>query len=307
MGKKVILGAALAACGIVAAGNVFLNSALSRKPTAPLPMGLEGFRPNPEADAWFERRAVGVWQRNRENMRLHAWFVPNGKSHDYALLCHGYTSCGRDMRFQGRRFFDMGMNVLMPDARAHGKSDGELILMGWAERHDIVEWIYEILKRDAGARILLYGISMGAATVMMTSGEVLPDNVKLIIEDCGYTSLWEQARAAMRPMFRLPPFPLLNIASVIFKTRTGFDFKEASAVEQVKKCRVPMLFIHGELDDFVPYPMVFKVYSAARCEKQMLSVPEAGHAMSAEHAPELYWRTVEAFVKKHMGRTGENS
>ncbi|MGN0479702.1 MAG: alpha/beta hydrolase [Hominenteromicrobium sp.] len=300
MGKKVFIVSALAAGSLAAVSNAMLNIALRRTKTAP-----QEASSDPQAravDAWFDRRAVRVTHRNRSNMRLTAWFVPNPGSRRYAVICHGHRNCGRNMRHRGKPFFDMGFNVLMPDARAHGGSDGKMIGMGWPERRDIVEWIYEILKRDPEAQILLYGESMGAATVMMTAGEVLPEQVKLAIEDCGYTSVWDQMKSAIPHLYNIPPYPILPVASGLCRLRAGYTFREASAIKQVRRCKIPMLFIHGEKDDFVPYPMVHRLYEAAACEKQLLTVPEAGHCLSAETDPELYWGTIRSFVERYIGR-----
>ena len=102
-------------------------------------------------------------------MRLTAWFIPH-KGHRYAIICHGYGGRAECMRHRGKSFYDLGFNILMPNARAHGDSAGDWIGMGWPERKDIIGWIYEIIRRDKDAQILLYGESMGAATVMMTAG-----------------------------------------------------------------------------------------------------------------------------------------
>lgn len=295
--RKLFFGAAaLAVTGTFALTCTMLHVAIRRKPAA-LPAQMDE---NDPVDLWFHQHAVQVVHRNRENMRLCAWFVPHAKSHKYAIVCHGYTSAGRDMRGQGKHFFDMGFNVLMPDARAHGESDGKQIGMGWPERQDIVEWIFDILKRDMQAQILLYGVSMGAATVMMTSGEVLPEQVKLVIEDCGYTSAWDQFKDTMKRQYHIHSFPVLYLASGISQHWARYNFHAASALKQVKKCRIPILFIHGEKDDFVPYEMVFKLYEAASCEKQLLTVPDAGHAQSEHTHPTLYWNTIETFIGKYL-------
>ena len=173
--------------------------------------------------------------------------------------------------------------------------------MGWHERHDIVDWINTLVEQDPEAQILLFGVSMGGATVMMVSGEELPGNVKCIIEDCGYTSVWDEFKLQLKEVFGLPSFPLLNAASLVCQIRAGYSFEEASSVEQLKKATLPMLFIHGEEDDFVPYSMLQPVYDAcASQEKELLSVPGAGHAESASTDPELYWGTVTAFLEKHF-------
>lgn len=298
MGKKAWLASAAAAAGIFAVSHIMLNVALRRKPTAG--MELPDNEETRTLETWFGQGAVRVTRRSRDNKRLCAWFVPHAGSHRYAVICHGYTCCGRNMRHRGKPFYDMGFNILLPDARAHGGSEGEIIGMGWPERRDIVGWIYEILKRDPEAEIILFGESMGAATVMMTAGEVLPENVKLVIEDCGYSSVWDEMKYSMKAKYHVPPYPVLPVASGLARLRAGYSFRRASAVKQVKRCRIPMLFLHAEEDGVVPFPMVFKLYAAATCEKELVTFPGAGHCQCAESDPELYWGTIRRFIKKHI-------
>ena len=164
-----------------------------------------------------------------------------------------------------------------------------------------------LVEQDSEAEIVLYGISMGGATVMMTAGEELLSNVKCIIEDCGYSSVWDEFAGQLDELFGLPTFPVLDAASLASQVRAGFGFKEASAVEQLKRASVPMLFIHGEDDTFVPYWMLDVVYEAcASPEKERLSVPGAGHGEASWKDPELYWSTVGAFLDNVHGINNEN-
>ena len=172
--------------------------------------------------------------------------------------------------------------------------------MGWPERRDIAGWIKLILSWDPDARIILHGVSMGAATVLMASGETLPENVRAVIADCGYTSEWDEFIWEAETL-HIPWFPVLNAASLLSKLRDGYDFKQASALDQVKKSRIPTLFIHGSEDELVPYKMLGELYLAAACEKEKLTVEGAGHALSSSVDPELYWSTVERFIEKYIG------
>ncbi len=294
MGKKLLCVSAIAVGGLLAAANAMIDIELRRK-AAPHGQRLCAER---QGETWL-KNARYVTHRNRENMRLRAWFIPQAGSR-YVIICHGYKCCAQSMLDRAKSFHDMGFNVLLPDARAHGGSDGRMIGMGWPERRDIVEWIYEILHRDKNAQIVLFGESMGAATVMMTAGEVLPKQVKLVIEDCGYTSVWEIFKISMRPLYHTPPYPVLPIASLLARLRAGYSFRRASALEQVRQCRIPILFIHGEKDALVPASMALRLYGAARCAKQLLIIPEAGHAESAEKDPELYWNTIRTFIDQYL-------
>lgn len=226
--------------------------------------------------------------------------VTDPDSHRWAIMVHGYTARRQMMRNYGAMYARYGFNLLMPDLRAHGESEGNYIGMGWPDRLDILKWIDMIISRDPEAEILLTGISMGGATVMMTAGEELPANVKAVVEDCGYTSVWDIFADEMDVLFHLPTFPLLNTASYISSFRAGYNFTEASSLNQVKKAKVPILFIHGAEDNFVHTEMVYKVYEACQSEKDILVIDDAGHGQAYYYAPDLYEAKVAEFLEKYM-------
>lgn len=256
-----------------------------------------GLTGTPEMKKWYSENGEDVYIMS-DSLRLHGKLFKNPGT-KYALVCHGYTSKAKHMAGFVNKFHTLGYNVLAVDARAHGDSEGTKIGMGWVERFDVIEWIKYIISLEPDAQIILHGVSMGASTVLMASGEELPKNVKAIIADCGYTSEWDEFRQEA-DVLHIPWFPVLNASSAISKVRDGYDFKQASAVEQVKKSHIPTLFIHGSKDELVPYGMLNELYSAANCEKEILTIQGAGHALSSSVAPELYWNTVETFLKKHL-------
>ena len=256
-----------------------------------------GLTGTPEMKKWYDEQGEDIYIKPA-SLRLHGKLFKNDSS-NYALVCHGYTSKAKHMAGFVNKFHSLGYNVLAVDARAHGDSEGTKIGMGWPERMDVIEWIKLILSWNSDAKIILHGVSMGAATVLMTSGEALPENVKVVIADCGYTSEWDEFRREA-DVLHIPWFPVLNVASKLSKLYDGYNFKQASAIEQVKKSRIPTLFIHGSEDELVPYDMLGKLYSAASCEKECLTVDGAGHALSSSVEPELYWNTVESFIEKYI-------
>src|SRR5699024_4928383 len=148
--------------------------------------------------------------------------------------------------------------------------------------------------------IVLFGLSMGAATVMMLSGENLPDNVKVIVEDCGFTSARSVLSYQLKERFKLPAFPALQAANTVAKLRAGYRIFDASAVNQLAKATVPILFIHGEADSFVPYRMMEELYAAANTEKEKLTIPGAGHIQAVDVDPELYWQTIWNFTGRFV-------
>ncbi|PFJ10177.1 alpha/beta hydrolase [Bacillus cereus] len=227
-------------------------------------------------------------------------YMNEQSSHKWAIVVHGYNSKASEMTKYIRNFYEKGYNVIAPDLRGHGNSEGDYIGMGWYDRKDIMFWIQEILKKDPNSEIALYGISMGGATVMMTSGENLPSNVKVIIEDCGYSTVIDEFTYQLKDLFHLPKFPVMNAANTVTKIRAGYDLEEASAVKQVAKSKTPMLFIHGDADTFVPFEMLDEVYNAAKVEKEKLIVTGAGHGEAEEVDSNKYWNTVWKFVEKYI-------
>lgn len=242
-----------------------------------------------------------VYIKSDDGLKLHSYEIKNPKkTNDWVIVVHGYTSQGKFMASFASKFYDMGYNVLVPDLRGHGQSEGDYIGMGWHDRLDIIRWINKIIEKDKNANIILHGVSMGAATVMMASGEKLPSNVKGIIEDCGYTSVKDEFAYQLKALFKLPSFPIINVASLVCRIKAGYWFGEGSAIKQVAKSKTPILFIHGDADDFVPYFMLDKLYNAANCTKEKLVVKGAAHAKAAVVNPELYWNTIKKFIDKNL-------
>ncbi len=238
-----------------------------------------------------------------DGSKLHALYVRSAtQSPNTALIVHGYTDNSIRMLMIGHLYSkEMGYNILLPDLHAHGKSEGEYIQMGWKDRLDILKWI-DVSKGIYGdsTRMVIHGISMGAATTMMTSGENLPANVKCFVEDCGYTSVWGEFTYKLKAEYGLPAFPILNVASLYAQTKVGWNFEEASALEQVKKCKLPMFFIHGGNDTYVPTSMVNTLYEAKQGEKELWIVPNVEHANSYwDHTAEYVAKT-NTFVSKYI-------
>lgn len=241
-----------------------------------------------------------LFMTSRDGLKLHNYVLTQSDSNKWMIAVHGYTSEGILMAPYARKFYDMGYNVIIPDLRSHGQSEGDYIGMGWDERFDIIDLINYIVENNHDAQIALFGVSMGAATVMNVSGEELPSNVKAIIEDCGYTSVWDQFAYQLDDLFGLPAFPMMHTASLVGKLRAGYWIGEASSIEQVKKSITPTLFIHGDADDFVPYFMLDQLYAASNAEKEKLVIEGAVHAKSKDVDPELYWSTITNFLDKYV-------
>lgn len=219
------------------------------------------------------------------------------KTHRWAILVHSYRTEHSFMNPYAKVYQKQGYNTLQSDNRAHGESEGNYIGMGYLDQYDVMSWIHYILEKDPEAEIVLHGVSMGASTLMMLSGqENIPDNVKAIIEDCGYTSARDYLTWKLKQRFHLPAFPIIPIANEAFKLTAGYYMNDASALEGVKNSKIPILFIHGTEDQTVPVEEVYKLYEKAACEKQLYIVVGAGHGEVLWKDEEGYWGRVFGFI-----------
>jgi uncharacterized protein len=219
------------------------------------------------------------------------------------ILAHGYTGSSRlNMGPFAQMYHEIfGFNVFMPDARGHGESEGHYIGFGWHDRLDYVKWIHTLIQRlGEDVQIVLHGISMGAATVLITSGEPLPEQVKCIVADCAYTSANDILGYQLKRMYKLPPFPFVPLTSLVCKLLAGYFFGEVSALKQVKKNKKPILFIHGAEDTFVPTEMIDHLYKQCNTYKEMLIIPGAGHGMAHATDTTRYTQQVKDFVIKFV-------
>lgn len=252
---------------------------------------------------WDDLEAKGILKDTTiitpDGRRLYANYAAAPCSKKTVILLHGYTNNPVTMSVLARIYRDqLGFNVFIPCLHAHGKSDGEYIQMGWKDKEDVKLWIpiaHELFKDEAQ---VVHGISMGAATTMMLSGDPTPDYVKAFVEDAGYTSVYEMFKDQLKEQFGLPPFPILTGASIITKVKLGWGFKEASSVKQLAKCEKPMFFIHGDADDFVPTAMMQPCYDAkVNGYKEYWLVPGSKHVFTYIDYPEEYAQRLDTFFK----------
>lgn len=241
--------------------------------------------------------------QSHDGLKLHGtWLSSNKGSDQTVILAHGYSGRGREMAGFARFYAEKhGYNVLMPDDRGHGQSEGDIIGFGWLDRKDYVQWTNWVLEKvGTQGEIVLHGISMGGATVLMTGGEALPTQVKAIVSDCAYTSVEEELTFQLKQLYKLPAFPFIPVTSLISRWKAGYSFREASALKQLAKVNVPVLFIHGEADTFVPTEMVYRLYEACPTKKELLTVPRAGHGTAFQVDRTGYEAALESFMKKNL-------
>ena len=257
------------------------------------------FRDYPETRPWIDSlmschalRDTFITMPTGE--RHHAYYINRG-ARKTALVIHGW-------RDQAIKYFclalmyerDLGYNVVIPDLHAHGQSEGEAIDMGWQNRHDVKRWM-QIFRQDT---MVVHGVSMGAATTMMLSAEKMPAGIRDLrfVEDCGYTTVWDEFSDQMNKLFSLPPFPLMHTSSLLCHLRYGWHFSQVSALDAVRHCPYPMLFIHGDSDTFVPTAMVCRLYAAKPQPKALWIAKDTDHAHSYLNHRAEYTRRVRQFL-----------
>ena len=219
-------------------------------------------------------------------------------SRPVAIVVHGWRDTAIKFMTIARIYELAGYHVLMPDLHAHGLSEGEAVQMGWKDRKDVLHWMTVASKLFDTNDFVIHGVSMGAATTMCVSGEKMPECVKTVrfVEDCGYTSVWDEFSYELKEEFGLSDFPILYASSLLCKIKYGWSFGEASSIKQVRKCPYPMLFIHGDDDTFVPSEMVHPLYEAKQGEKDLWITKGTKHARSYSDYREEYIQRVRAFI-----------
>lgn len=246
----------------------------------------------------FLSECEDLWIRSTDGTRLHA-YLKKEDSNKYLISLHGYRGSAADNAPFYRYMARMGYNILTPDVRGHGKSGGRWLSMGKWEKNDLLLWIKEVRKITPDARIALHGVSMGGGTVMMASGEN-PEGVSSIVEDCGYSDVYDEFREQLKAMFHLPHHPILDIIDIWCKIRLGFSFKEIRPAEEVKKTDIPMLFIHGDEDTFVPTRMVYECYENHKGPKDLWISRGVRHALTMTDYKDEYRIRCHEFIERFI-------
>lgn len=259
-----------------------------------------------ETENWLTWvRTVRLSVMTEDGYRLEGQaFLQEEVNHKWVLLLHGYTGWKEAMFPIAYQYYQMGYQILCPDMRCNGESEGDFIGMGWTDRVDNLLWLNHITGQDADAQIVIHGQSMGAACALMMTGEVLPGQVKAVVSDGAYTDVYTIFQKQIKEWFNLPAFPVIDGANLVLQMRGGYNIKQASAFDAVKKSKVPILFIHGIEDVFIPVEMGEELYQAADCEKELLLVDGAGHAQAQDKDPDAYYGTVFSFLLKYISSSG---
>lgn len=263
----------------------------------------------PQMKEWGDSVRSGAmmreWMVNENGDSIRMYIIPaQRQTQRTVVLAHGYKDNAISMMHLGYMYHrQLGYNVVAYDQYAHGASQGDMIQMGWKDRKNLIMCAGKA-QEMYGDTIILHGISMGGATVMMASGdEALPQSVRVIVDDCGYTSVWDEYQGEIKNQFGLPAFPILHVTNIVSKLVLGWSFTEASSVDAVSRTQVPMLFIHGDNDTFVPTEMVNTVFQTHHGKKAKWLAPGSVHARSYHDYPDEYTQRVQDFVDSVFGES----
>lgn len=234
--------------------------------------------------------------RSFDGLVLKGNYYESKKGAPIELMLHGYRSSPkRDLCGGVNRAYSIGHNVLLVSQRACGDSEGHVITFGINESYDVLSWL-ELLQNKFGkdVTVILTGISMGAATALMSIERGLPPCVKGILADCGYSSPKKIIKKVIREM-KLPPnlmYPFVRLGAKLFGR---FDPDEITPVEAVKKSPVPIVFAHGDKDSFVPYYMSVENFNACTSDKKLITIKGAGHGLCYPYSPDEYVKELDDF------------
>lgn len=231
-----------------------------------------------------------------DGLRLTAKYYEYKPGAPIELMVHGYRgSAQRDLSGGVQRCFKVGRSAFVVDQRCSSASEGKTITFGIREHQDCLDWVHFIVEHfGPDVKIILTGVSMGAATVLMAAGKPLPPNVIGVLADCGYSTPKDIIQVVTRKL-KMPPklcYPFIKLGARLYG---GFDLEEYSPLEAMKTCKVPVIFYHGEDDDFVPCYMSRQNYEACTARKMLVTIPGAGHALCYPIDPERYLQTLQEF------------
>lgn len=252
-----------------------------------------------EGRRWLEGMPyINVYIKSFDGLRLYGALLENYS--DKIVICvHGFTGSGKkDFASLAQAYYKNGYNVLLVDNRAHGQSEGKYVGFGVLDRLDLRNWVKYVINRfGSNVQIFLHGISMGAATVLMASS-IVPKNVRGIIADCGFTSVYEIFEYVLKRDYHLPKFPIIYLTNIMSKIRAGYGYKDVNTTAEIARSDIPILFIHGENDEFVPLWMTMKNYSHCKAYKELFIVRESEHAESHYIDKKGYERRILTFIEK---------
>ncbi len=303
-----LMGVSIASLSLIVMkglNDYFFNSAIKRKMNPYVRQESEDDKSSviDSARKWFSSmNASTVNLHAFDEVQLHVKLLQQDKSSKWVIIAHGYSANYKEELDVAQNFYEQGFNLMMVDLRGHGLSSGKYIGFGWPDRLDILTCINYLCARDKDIKIVLYGLSMGASTMMNVTGENLPEQVVCCIEDSGYSSMENIMRFMLKNRFSFIPEMMHGVIihniNRSIKNRCRYSLFDNSCVKQLKKSKTPTMFIHGEDDEIVPFEMVFENYYACAASKELYTIPSSLHGLS-NLKPQYYGRVFQ-FINRYI-------
>jgi len=252
-------------------------------------------------DDWIKANPFSVVKiTSKDGLKLNAHYIKVKDSHKYIISCHGYLGAWKELTLPDHYFFDKGFSLYMIDERAQGDSEGKFMSFGHFERDDILCWVNHIIKEDPEAQIVLYGLSMGAGSVMMSLNNCLPSNVKCAVADCGYSSIHDEVTYIMKKVIKGPTgIFMLALEFNCYFFHSGYSLKKYSPVKSLHESNIPIYIVHGAEDTYVPTFMAKINYDAVKngTYKKLEIFPIAYHALSYQVDKNKYLKEMSDFIQ----------
>ncbi|WP_156285807.1 alpha/beta hydrolase [Oceanivirga salmonicida] len=253
-----------------------------------------------ENKKWFLENDEKIYGTSVTGAKIVAHrFMQKEKTDKYVIMVHGYGNSAYYVSIYIKLFYDLGYNVLAPDLLGFGDSEGDVISMGGFDSVDLAMWANRIVEEDPNAKIVISGMSMGAATVLNSLNKNLPDNVKAFIDDSGYLVLKEQMAYQLKKLFKLPSFPILDFASLVTRIRGGYFISYVDAREGLKNTNLKGLILHGDIDSFVPIKNSERVYELLK-NKEMHVFKDTKHVQAIRKYNDEYREIIKKFLKENL-------
>lgn len=298
--------------GTLIVGNYFYNYALTRDGVEKNMSKLENSEGMPDFDEfkktldpkwWDKHNAERISIESFDGLNLSALYVKNEvETNKIVIFSHGYSASATSMVLYAPTYYDLGYDVISVDNRSHGKSEGDIIGMGYFESKDMLSWINKAIEiKGDDCEIVLHGVSMGASTMCSVSNKDIEKNVKCIISDCAYDNAEEVYTHLLKSEYNLPKFPIINALELICKVRGNYLLSDADITNSVANSKVPILFIHGSEDTFVPVYMAKNLYNATPKDKRELYIVNgASHAASIMINKDEYIEKITDWIVKYV-------
>lgn len=309
--RIITISVPLAAVIYFAIGFIFYHFALNANATQTRAIGEKQYVMSPAIDpereeqerakdrAFLEKIPEEFAITSHDGLKLKGYAHTQAKpTNNWVFAVHGYTGSARQMTRWNRQLYELGYNVFAPDLRGHGESAGNYYGMGWLDQKDLHEWLELLIENHPDANITLYGVSMGASAVLNLASTELPPQVDSVIADSGFTSVATIFETQIQSILKLPAAPILNPANTVSQLRIGLDIYEASTVELVPNIQVPVFYIHGGKDTFVPVENVHELADATEAPHDVWILDEANHGDAVKVAPDEYRAKVDQFIKE---------